>query len=371
MVTRLLCLVSLFAGFCFLTPTILSASDEEANSAFTLARQAEKDQNYSEAIKQFKAAKVYADDPVLKTNALLGAARAYRKKELYGEEFDCLQTLLKEHINRVDFSQLVDRQYEIADAYFAGHRDKVLSWIPFLTKDNRCIEIYEAALKNGPCSDYAPNARLRLARLYIDEKLYKKAVAELKETMKLYPDTEEARYAFFELLQVYLIQTRRGDGDGAWAKIALDAMEAFLLKYPNEPESDWVKKSREEIRSTMAKRLHGLGDYYHRIGKDELAERYLAKVVRDYANSTDSIPSEKLLAKIDKEYKAPPPGTPRQTKAVPQFQRSPIPVSDGAILIVPENSDGKWLLPIRDLSGDLNKTHEDSTKKGPITDDDI
>lgn len=361
-----------FLALLFCGSFLLSAGDTEANEAFAKAREAEKNQKFSEASDAFMAAHIFADDPVLKSNALMGAARAYRKQKLYGKEFDCIERLVKEHISRINYAKLIDREYEIADIYFAGHRDHVFSWIPFIKKEDRSIELYEAALKNAPCSDRAPEARLRLGRLYLEEQKAPEAIAHFKETIKLYPGTEAARYASLELSNTYLQLSRRGDGDGAFAKQALDAFDDFLAKYPEDPECAWVRRAREEVHSTVAKRLHGLGSYYHRMGRDEVAERYLAKVVRDYSNSVDSEKSEQLLAKIDKSY-TPPDNTvvPRKTHEVPVFKRSPIPQETAPIMVVPENSDGKWLLPVRDLKNGIHKDSREVLPERKFDDDAI
>ena len=67
-----------------------------------------------------------------------------------------LQKLAEGHVTRINFTEVVKRQFEIGDKFFAGHRDRFLSWIPFITKDDRTMEIYEKALKNAPCTTAAP-----------------------------------------------------------------------------------------------------------------------------------------------------------------------------------------------------------------------
>ena len=122
------------------------------------------------------------------------------------------------------------------------------------------------------------------------------------------------------------------------------------------------KKALDEINTLDAKRMHGLGAYYHRTGRDDLAERYLARVIRDHGETEDAKPSERLLAQIDEDYTPPPPDAPRKEKYVHTFKRNTIPIERNPSLVVPENSDGKWLLPIRDLKADI---HLDSNKDVP------
>lgn len=358
--------------FIILSASLLAWSDDEqANKSFDDARTAEKNEDYSAAAKAYMAALIYADDPVLKSNALQGAARSYRKKKLYGDEFDCLERLAKEHLNRVNYTEVVDRQYEIADAFFAGHRDTILSWIPFITKEDRATEMYEIALANAPYSEKAPDARLRLGRIYLEAQRANDAIAQFQETIKLYPGTDAARFAFLELCNTYLQLSRKGDGDGAWAKLALESFDEFLSKFPEDPEAPWARRSREEVLSLIAKRLHGLGVYYYRMGKEDIAARYFATVVRDYTNSVDSAESEKYLAKIDKTYEPPTGDIPRKEHEVPVYSRSAIPQEHSPIIVVPENSDGKWLFPIRDLKSDIRRDSRESLPERKLDDDEL
>jgi hypothetical protein len=85
------------------------------------------------------------------------------------------------------------------------------------------------------------------------------------------------------------------------------------------------------------------------MGRNDLAERYLAQVIREHGATEDSRESERLLAEINKNYKQPPADALRKEKFVHTFQRNTIPLEQEPVMVVPENSDGKWLLPVRDL----------------------
>lgn len=329
--------------------TSLSASDAEANNFIQKAVKLRETKSFKKAAEAYMKAVLMADTDVLKANALISAAVCFRNAELYGKEFDCIERLLKEHIAHVNFQRAVDRQYEIADCFFNGHRDVAVSWLPFIKDADRTVEIYEAALKHASCSKHAPDAKLRLGTIYQEQDNAEKAIAMFREILSMHPETQAARYAYLELIHTYLYLARRGDGDGGWSRLAIGALKDFLAKYPEDPEVPWAKKSLEEIRTLDAKRLHAIGEYYHRIGRNDLAERYLARVIRDHGATENSKASERLLAKISKDYKAPPANAPRKPKYVYTFKRNTIPIEQEPIMVVPENSGGKWLLPIRDL----------------------
>ncbi len=337
------------------------ADEAAAQKAFSDGHEYENNRRFLSAADSYLESEIQADDPVQKVNALISAARAYRKARKYGAEFDCLQKLAEGHVTRINFTEVVKRQFEIGDKFFSGHRDRFLSWIPFITKDDRTMEIYEKALKNAPCTTSAPEARLRLGRLYLDNDQPDKAIQCFADTIKLHPDSEEARYAALELSNTLLHKSRRGDGDNQNAKLALEAFDTFLEKHPDDPQTDWIRRSREEVHTIMAERLYNIGKFYMNEKKYDVAQRYFATVIRDYTNTKPASAAEQMLAEIDKEYKAKGLHWTPERRA---FKETGFPREDAPIIHMPVN-EGRWLLPIRDVKGGII----DKDKKEVVTDD--
>lgn len=328
-------------------------NDATALEVFQKGLDLEREGNFRKAAKRYLAAELLTSDKTVKANALSNAARAYRQAELYGKEFDCIERLIKEHMNRIDFTAAVNREYEIADAFYRGHRDAMFEWLPFIKDSDRFLECSEAALENAPCAESAGAVRLRLGSMYLSDQKPEKAIEKFKEVLELHPGTDSAYYAELGLADVYCQLAERGDGDGHWARLAIEQLDHFMEVHPDAPEIQWAKEHRLAIDKIQAKRLHDLARFHHRNGRDDLAEFYLSQVVQRYAETEHAIPSEKLLAEIDETYEAPPDSMPRKDPAHYDFVRNPIPLEDSDLLITPENSDGKWLLPIRDLKKDI------------------
>lgn len=334
----------LLAGITFLS---VHGDDKAAQDAFSSGLSLEKERRFLQAADQYKEAEVQADDPVRKANALIAAARVFRKAKRYGSEFDCLQSLAEGHVTRINFAEVVKRQFEIGDKFFAGHRDRFVSWIPFIHKDDRTIEIYEKALKNAPCSPSAAEARLRLGRLYLDDDKPDKAIHHFADAIKLNPESEEARYAALELANTLKVQSSRGDGDSQNAQKALEAFDSFLEKHPNDPKAEWIKRSREEVHNYIAERLCNIGKFYMKAKKYNVAQRYFAAIIQDYPKTKSAETAEAMLAEISKDYQN------RGLVWTPDkrpFAESEFPREDMPVIHSPEPK-GKWLLPIRDVKG--------------------
>ena len=86
---------------------MLPASDQEANKLLAEGRTKEKDGSYRSAASRYMDAHFMADSSILRGNLLIAAARAKRKAQLYGEEFDCLERLIKEHLSEINFTEIV------------------------------------------------------------------------------------------------------------------------------------------------------------------------------------------------------------------------------------------------------------------------
>ena len=349
--------------------SLRAKNDAAALVVFQKGLDLEREGSFRKAANRYLDAELLTSDKTVKSNALTHAARAFRQAELYGREFDCIERLIKEHMNRIDFTGAVNREYEIADAFYRGHRDAMFEWLPFIKDSNRFVECSEAALENAPCAESAGAVRLRLGGMYLSKQMPDKAIEKFKEVLQFHPGTDSAYYAELGLADVYCQLAERGDGDGRWAALAIEQLDNFIEAHPGAPEIQWVKEQRLAIDKIQAKRLHDLAKYYHRNGRDDLAEHYLSQVVQDYAETEHAIPSEQLLAKIDETYEAPPASMPRKDPAHYDFARSPIPLEDADLLITPENSDGKWLLPIRDLKKDNRTDSRESYEERAGSDD--
>lgn len=343
--------------------------DAAALEVFQKGLDLERDGDFRKAAKRYLDAELLTSDKTVKSNALTHAAHAYRKAELYGEEFDCIERLIGEHMSRIDFTEAVKREYEIADAFFRGHRDAVFEWLPFIKGADRFVECSEAALEHAPYAEDAGAVRLRLARMYLTKQKTDKSIEKFQEVLTLHPGTDSAYYAELGLADVYCQLAEHGDGDGHWASLAIEKLDHFTETYPEAPELQWVKEQRLVIDKIQAKRLHELAEYHHRTGRDDLAEHYLSQVVQRYAETEHAIPSEKLLAKIDETYEAPPDSMPRKDPAHYDFTRNPIPLEDSDLLIAPENSDGKWLFPIRDIRKDISTDSREKYEERGVLDD--
>ena len=327
-----------------------ASSDEEAESEMLKGKQSlVKHKNWA-AGDYFMAAKLYADSPDLKRQALEAAADAYGKADQKYRQYSCLKELSEAFPGQIDFPANVKKQFEIGTAFARGHRDVVLSWLPWIKNENKSVEIYENVLKLAPFADFAPSLKLNLGKVYLETEQIPKALNTFRDVIRQHPGSPEDKYARFELANALVhLSTRGGDGDGVYALEAEEVLRQTLEKYPSDPETKWIRQSIQENEDIRAKRLYEIAEFYLSRKNPETAKRYFHDLMARYPASTQSKSAIEHLKKLEEDYEPPTEEMKRATIEYPIVQLPPEP---RIILIAPQASGGKWLLPIEDLDPD-------------------
>ena len=347
----------LLVAFCLIPLSRLCATDAEANEAFLKATAEAKTGDWDDAADEYIAAELYADSHVLKANALKKAADAYGKADFLYKEFACLKKLVERYPNQIDFKKIINREFQIGNRFFKGYRESPYSWLPWLKDKDRSIEVYETIQKQAPYAKFVPSMMFRLGELYLKNSQNEKAVEIYRKIIKEYPNSDHAALAYLDLANIELQLARSGDGDGSHAHAARDYLQAFIKKYPDSPELPWAKKSFKKATELAAGRLYHLAEYYYENGNSLAAKRYLKNVIIDYPKSDFTPSAEKLLERMGAEPVSVKSDPGKKTEKTAKSQKSEFSVSpmEGEkreVMIIPENSGKKWLLPVRDLGLD-------------------
>ncbi len=348
---------SMVSAFCRLTVAtfavfsclMVSGSDEDAAKELEKASAAMSDGKHKNAGDYYMAARLYADSPDIKRQALESAAEAYGKAGQKYKQFQCLRDLVAGFPGQVDVPAAVRQQYEIGNSFARGHRDVILSWMPWIKSDNKAIEVYESVLQQAPFAEFAPTLKLNLGKMYLAADQFQKSLNTFREVMRQHPDAPEDKYARFELANTLVqLSTRGGDGDGMYGYEAEEVLRQALEKYPDDPETKWIKQSIQETDEVRAKRLYGIAEFYESRKNPEAAARYFHDLMARYPSSQYAHKAVAHLKKLETEY-VPPEDIQREVVEYPIGRMPPEP---RVILVAPQASGGKWMLPIEDLDPD-------------------
>ena len=332
------------------------AEDSEASQLYEEGRKLYLDGSYYSAGKTFAKAEEKADSNAIKANSLLAQIGAWRMCELYYREFQAIEKLLTLYPEYADFGPLVDREFEIGELYAQGKREPAfwaLRFIPWLTEEDRTEEIFKRALERAPFASFGAKAHLRLAYIYDRSGKVRDSIDQLREIVRDYPNSDQHRLAMLALAEGLLELSRRGDGDGSYIREAADVLARFKKRYPDAEEKDWARRSLLEAKDIQAKRLYDMAEFYRKCGRQEAAERYLARVVSEFPESTSAPESEQKLVDLDNSY-LPGDFLPDPDSRLPKIKAYSLPPEARHIMISPGVGDHHYLTPVYDLKRDAS-----------------
>lgn len=335
----------------------LFADDAEAVKAYQKGLEQIKAKEYYDALKSFKESELLANSNTIRANSLRAQIGAAKLADLPWQEFELIEALLTRFPEYAVVPEAIAREYELGDLFFKGKREPgfyALRKVSWLQGPDKTAEIYQRALKRAPYADEAPRARLRLAFLFDQQGEVLKSLEQLRIVESRFPASQACKLALLALAYGCYEMALRGDGDGRYARECAGMSEKFLKLYPNDPAVPMVKRNLQRIRDVQAKRLFEMAEFYQRQGRTEAAGRYLARVVREYPESSIAPASEKQLAALDKTFVPgdfPAEGAPRYET----YPAKPLPQEAENVLLFPGEKDAHNLLPLPDLSTYLSK----------------
>jgi len=335
----------------FTIPTTLSAMNDNTQEAFEKALKASNEGDWRGAAKQYKRAIFHANSHTVKANALKKEAEAYRNAELYYKEFKCLKTLVANAPEQINYKDTIEREYEIANRFFKGYRETPYTWMPWIKDDNHAQEIYETAQQQSPYAKFMPDLLVKLSALYLKDGENNKAEKTYKEIIEKYPNLGVAKTAYLDLAYLYLQLAKRGDGDGHNTTEARSILQDFVKKYPNAPEVPWSINAIKETYELGAERLYVLAEYYNNRNNPTTAKRYIRDILVNYPETKSVAKAEKMLKSIDMPlyptlYADKNDSSEKEKEEKSKYITKKLPEVAKQILVIPANSENKWLRPV-------------------------
>jgi len=241
---------------------------------------------------------------------------------------------------------MIKREYDLGSYFYKQVRITELDILPFHGDNiNQAVEIYESVLAHAPFAKFAAELKYRLGRLYIWQNKIDEALRQFRSITREHSGCREEKYAYFELANALIQLAEHGDGDGSYGRQAEETLRIIVNKYPDDPEIDWAREQLKVASTYAAERLYKLGAFYHSRDNDQTAARYLHELLARYPETEPATDAEELLAEIDDTYTQPVP----DPEHVVRFKVRELTDEPEEVMIPPQASGGKWLLPIEDL----------------------
>ena len=280
------------------------------------------------------------------------------------ESFDILKELVEDYNFEIDYEKVLNLQFEISNARYEKSGSS-----NFFGSSEEAIEFYEELISQAPYSRGAATSMLRIGMLQQDDNDDIAAVATYHKLIANYPRSDEAGYARIYIAQFSIRNMNGIHGNLEFIRDAKTQLRLFMNQYKKHPLLEEAKEQLKGVEEVEAERMYNLALFYldplHK--REAAAKRYLYKVVVDFPDSEAALAAEKKLAELDENYKGEIRSQKEVKKELDALQKqleqevlNPILTkpqnkerSTRRIIVRPEDSKGKYLVPVEDLGLDL------------------
>ena len=165
----------------------------------------------------------------------------------------------------------------------------------------------QTLINTYPDSEYLAKAKLAIADSYYKESGTSNltlAINEYKDFITFFPFLDEATYAQMQVGMAHFHMMEKADRDRTEAEAAEDEFQTFLLKYPQSPLKGDSRAAvprllevteRYPLYSQSDQALWMIGAIYEKAEKREVADKFYARIVRDYPGSPYNAEAKRRL----------------------------------------------------------------------------
>jgi outer membrane protein assembly factor BamD len=212
--------------------------------------------------------------------------RCYEAAHKDEKAFDQYQKILEKYPKSEKVKDVLERQYEIACRFLNGQWFKLWGYIPFFPSMDRTAGMFEKIVKNGPYSDVAPHAQLRIGAAREKQSHLPEAVKAYERAADRYHDRPKiAADAIYHAGLAYQKQAKTAEYDQSMAGQSIAQFTDFVALYPDDPRVPQAQKIMLSLKAEEARGNFETAKYYEKHKKWNGALVYYNEVVLHDPNS--------------------------------------------------------------------------------------
>jgi len=169
--------------------------------------------------------------------------------------FKAYQNIIEKYPRSSHYEDVLWRQYEIANRFLGGEWFRLWGTIPLYPSMDQTAEMFGKIVNNGPYSDVAPHAQLRIGAAREKQKNFPDAVKAYETAADRYHDQPTiAADALFREGISYGRQAATAEYDQNTAAQAIASFTDFITLFPNDQR---VPRAQRAIAVLKAEQVRG------------------------------------------------------------------------------------------------------------------
>lgn len=237
---------------------------EQAKDQLAVAQEAFEAKDYSTAIKasSYLLRKWPLSDYAPEAQYLL--ARGYEAEGKDERAFAAYQQIFTKYPKSDKLPEATRRQYQIGLRFLGGQRFHILwGYVPFLPSMEKTAALFEKIVANGPYSEVAPHAQLRIGAAYEQGKDYPEAVLAYERAADRYHDQPViAADALYRAGMSYYKQALTAEYDQGTAGQAIATFNDLMALYPQDRRLPEVRRIIVALKNEQARGNFKIAEFY-------------------------------------------------------------------------------------------------------------
>ena len=202
------------------------------------------------------------------------------------EAFNAYQEIITKYPKSGQYNEVLWRQYEIANRFLAGEWFRLWGYIPLYPSMDNTAKLYQKIVNNGPYSDVAPHAQLRIGAAREKQKDYAEAVKAYELAADRYHNQPTiAADAMYRTGLAWEKQADTAEYDQGAAAQAIAAYTDFMTFYPDDKRVADAQKAITKLKAEQVRGNFEIAKFYENSHKWAGAVVYYNAVLQLDPNS--------------------------------------------------------------------------------------
>jgi outer membrane protein assembly factor BamD len=194
--------------------------------------------------------------------------------------FNAYQLVIDKYPHSEKYEDVLWRQYGIANRFLAGQWFRLWTYIPFFPSMDRTAEMFGKIVKEGPYSDVAPHAQLRIGAAREKQRNYEDAVKAYETAADRYRNQPViAADALYREGISYAKQAATAEYDQSTAAKAIATFTDFITFYPDDQRVTTAQRAISVLKAEQVRGNFQIAQFYEKSKTLNAAQRRSGAVV--------------------------------------------------------------------------------------------
>ena len=225
--------------------------------------------------------------------------------------FNAYQKIIEKYPKSGEYNEVLLRQYEIGNRFLGGQWFRIWDILPLYPSMDETAQLYEKIVGNGPYSEVAPHAQLRIGAAREKQKDFSAAVRAYELAADRYHNQPEiASDAMYRAGVAWEKQADTAEYDQGAAAKAIAAYTDFMTFYPDDKRVADAQKALVKLKGEQVRGSFKIAQFYEANRKWAGAVVYYNDVLQLDANSPLAAQARQRIDALKPRLNATPATTP-------------------------------------------------------------